>query len=195
VQTYPVAEPVSLRGTSAEAKPETKAQAVAEEKPKQPAPSRMAAGVVTSPVDWPAPRAPEAAPEKPKTVLASVPPRQIEPVETSPVVRPHAVAAAPRDIAPPRQIEPRHVERRPVERAPEPKPEKKVVHAAPPPVEPKKPRVIEQAKREERPAATRAPSRAPSPEIRTAYSAPLTSGAGLLSGAQPTVPIGSFASR
>jgi hypothetical protein len=36
------------------------------------------------------------------------------------------------------------------------------------------------------------PPRAPDPELRTAYSTPPASNSGLLSGAQPVVPVGTF---
>jgi murein L,D-transpeptidase YafK len=97
------------------------------------------------------------------------------------------VQPKPRDIAPPKEV---------ADNASEPAPKPRDV--APPkakavedntPVAAPKPRVVKQADKVE-------PPRAPEREIRTAYSAaPPASNSGLLAGAQPVVPVGSFDSR
>jgi len=75
---------------------------------------------------------------------------------------------------------------------PRPAPAPKAVAANVPEPAPK-PRVKQVAKTESK--AEKPGEAAPSAEIRTAYSAPQTTGNGLLSGAQPVVPVGSFDSR
>ncbi|HVV61771.1 MAG TPA: L,D-transpeptidase family protein [Pseudolabrys sp.] len=86
---------------------------------------------------------------------------------------PHRIASAPKTL---------HV-------ASTPKPQHPVTAAAKPATLPPAPEAkpVEQAK------AT--PPRAPQPEVRTAYSGSTTTGSGLLTGAQPMVPAGTFASR
>ena len=97
-----------------------------------------------------------------------------------------AVLPKPRDAAPPKEV---------ADNVPEPAPKPRDV--APPkakvvediPVAAPKPRIVKQADKVE-------PPRAPEREIRTAYSAaPPASSNGLLAGAQPVVPVGTFDSR
>ena len=140
----------------------------------------------------PAPAKPEPKPEvlppAPRAVAsATVASRWPEPVAVPP--EPKTIASAPVVAPKPEPVAkpptPKTIASAPVV-APKPEPVEKLATpkavARSPAVQPK-PRAVEEAKA------------APASQLRTAYAAPLASNAGLLSGAQPVVPIGSFASR
>ena len=96
------------------------------------------------------------------------------------------MAAKPKRAAPVRTASaPTVPHPKPHEAAP-PKPDAVANNApAPAPAPP-----VQQARDDQKTPAT-----APSPEMRTAYSAPPASNSGLLTGAQPVVPASSFESR
>jgi hypothetical protein len=101
-------------------------------------------------------------------------PKQVAPVRTA-----SAVSSAPVHTAPPPSAP------APAVAAPAPKPREAAPKA---PVE----TVRAPASTASVQAAKAEPQRAPQPEIRTAYSTPPAASGGLLSGAQPVVPAGSF---
>ncbi len=168
-------------GAQAEAKPEAKPSAPATEsvpvglrgsntelaaKPKRPTTFRTASAPLPL-----SPKPRDAAPPKPKAVADNAPVSAPQPRDVAPpkpkVVADNAPVAAPkpRDVAPPK---PKAV----ADNAPVAAPKSRV----------------KQADRVE-------PPRAPEREIRTAFSIPPASNNGLLAGAAPVVPVGSFSSR
>ena len=79
---------------------------------------------------------------------------------------------------------PQHKAKAVARRVPKPEPKPAVREAA------KKP-AVRQAKQQQQQAEPAAPT----PQMRTAYSAPVPNGNGMMSGAQPVVPTGSFEAR
>ncbi len=161
----------------------------------QPAPESQPVAMASVPMPQPAPQAKEgeAPPEQPKSIaglldnLFSGSPAQAEPAEPaeSPAV---ALRGSKTDTA---AAKPKHAA--PVRTASAP--------------EPKGPKPREAAPAKPKTAAAEAPAaqpvqqankdakQPPGPEMRTAYSTPPARNGGLLSGAQPVVPAGSFESR
>jgi murein L,D-transpeptidase YafK len=123
----------------------------------------------TAPATLVVERAPVALPGS-KTEVAAKPKRE-------PMVRTAAAPAKPHDVTP-------------TNTALKATPEPKAVAAAVPKPSPK-PRVKQAEKQPQKNETTRAPE----PEMRTAFSAPPASSNGLLPGAQPVVPAGTFDSR
>jgi murein L,D-transpeptidase YafK len=112
---------------------------------------------------------------KPKQAAPVAPVRTASAGASVPI---HSTAVAP-TVAPPAAAPP------PKARDTAPK-----TAATPAPVPPAWPAAPQPAKTE--PARAQQPQQQPQPEIRTAYSTPPASNNGLLSGAQPVVPVGSF---
>ena len=71
----------------------------------------------------------------------------------------------------------------------------KIPEPMPRPVAKPKPTAVAHNKPAQKPAVQQAKTTEPAPPLRTAYSTPVTNANGLLSGAQPTVPTGSFEAR
>ncbi|MEI7803715.1 MAG: murein L,D-transpeptidase family protein [Hyphomicrobiales bacterium] len=211
-------EPVYRTASRAPVKPEPKYE------PEPPAPKVAAANPAPTaawpkpdPVAWPAPKPvvarapvaqpqPEPAPPAPKVAVARAPVAPPPPAYEPPPA-PKAVARAPVVVQPqpaPEPPAPKVVARAPVvipPPAPEPPAPKAVARA--PIVQPKPAPAPEPPK-----AVARAPAVQPKPRaveeaavqpdsssMRSSFAAPAASKAGLLSGAQPVVPVGAFANR
>jgi hypothetical protein len=120
------------------------------------------------------------------TVLAAKPKRPALVRAAAAATAPAAAAPKPHDIAPPKAVA--EIPPAPAVKWPDPVPPKPKAVADNTPVAAPKPRVVKQADKEE-------PPRAPEREIRTAFSAPPASSNGMLAGAAPVIPVGSFGNR
>jgi len=186
--------------------PNPPAEAIQSPPPPQPAASEpVVMASVPMPQPAPQPKEGEAPPERPTSIAgllgnifggAQAQTAQAEPVAQS---EPMALRSSKTEVAakPKREpamrtaaapIKPHNVTS--PNTTPKAAPEPKAVAAAVPEPSPK-PRVKQAEKQPEKNETPRAPE----PEMRTAFSAPPASGNGLLPGAQPVVPTGTFDSR
>jgi hypothetical protein len=174
---------VGLRGSETGDAPATDAPVTSAPRTKPTTPVRSAAAAAARPQPETA-----AMPAAPKMTVASAPavsPRMQPWPEAAPPVPKLAARSAPAtwpEVAPPAPKAAASAQALQPKPEPAAKPPAAMAAASAPVVSPK-PRVAPET------------SAAPAPQMRSAYAAPAASKAGLLAGAQPVIPVGTFASR